>query len=248
MKRARSAISFVEVLVVVATIGVLLAIAAPIWRSAVARSRESASLVKIRENVRLIVAVAASQNDVFPLARPAPGAFTSGPAGSVELPDGSTVFLSWFSQSQGWVLPLLRQVEAPESLWVSPGQAASARLPGGAQYAFPDYLLSHTVMASPRFFDGSHQRAEDCAAQRVVDVKSPAGKGMMIERTATVRLRAGLDSSSDSLAIERPVAFVDGHAALHRLADATEAVINTFAGNKASPVMTTRGGLRGRDF
>jgi prepilin-type N-terminal cleavage/methylation domain-containing protein/prepilin-type processing-associated H-X9-DG protein len=261
----RQGFTLIELLVVIGIIGLLLSLVMP----ALAGARERAREVAASSNLRQVGATfAAYANDfrAFPQrslgVRPEAG---TGQAGLPGLGQPDVLFVQWWPEgsiigvsdywAHSWIWPgiVSRVASWPENfhIWVSPGRRVT--LPDD----MPDVATlqdtvsvrySHTFVAKPELFrPGAPAEVRLLGATRPEDVTFPANKVMLWDAHVAY-LRGPLERVGEHLNAPTPMAFADGHAAIHNPTQALEAVPNPLRFGVASPLHSTLDGVRGRDY
>lgn len=263
--KMRSAFTLIEMLLVIGIIGLLLSLALP----ALGKTRERAREVVAMNNVRQVGSTFASYATDFraypqrPLGtRPESG--TGQPGLGIPVPP-DVLFVQWWPEgtilgvsdywAHAWIWPGLvsRVATWPDNyqLWVSPGR--NVALP--TEVADPEQLertvsirYSHAFVARPELFrDGAEPDARLLAATRPEDVQFPSRKVMLWDADVAY-LRGPLQRVGEHLDAKAPMAFPDGHVALHNPREAQAAAPNPLRFGVASPLHSTKDGVRGIDY
>lgn len=246
----RRGISLIEVLVVIAAMGVLLAIAVPAFMSARRSGQDAVSLSNIRQCAAQIIAAAEEDNGLFPHAsRPSDLVDGRGqPTVEVLFPGGGSFGFSWFAHSTAWNVILFARGEPMTEAWYSP-IGESQRQPNYSSFLrITDYYAGHGFFTDPTYFDGvTRQTAALCKVQSLYHVSHPSNKGLLAE--SSHRLTGGNEvPNRERLTLRRPLAAVDGHATIRQFIAPRPTVPNSLQGNVDFPVLTTALGVRGLDW
>jgi prepilin-type processing-associated H-X9-DG protein len=157
--------------------------------------------------------------------------------------------------AHSWIWPgiVSRVASWPDNyqIWVSPGR--NVTLP--TDVADPGELertvsvrYSHTFVARPELFkEGAEPERKLLGAVRPEDVTFPSQKVMLWDGDVAY-LRGPLERKGEHLNAPAPMAFADGHAAIHNPLDAKPAVPNPLRFGVASPLHSTKDGARGIDY
>ncbi|TVQ32008.1 MAG: prepilin-type N-terminal cleavage/methylation domain-containing protein, partial [Phycisphaeraceae bacterium] len=241
----RRGVTLIELLVVFGVLAVLLAILTPVLGMVRSTAADTASLSNIRQSTSGVIVHCESSSGLFPLGKSGSSnmSFMGQQRGILlRLPDNSDYAMSWFGQTAYWPLILWSMGDEPAEAWWSPDAGNTALTP----YRPSDYLLTQSVMAGPSYWE--REASQDPASwrpMRYTDVVSPSRKGLLVEhpQRASMRWRTKAPLQRAS-----PVSFVDGHARLLRLTDATPPVANTWQGDSKMPVIHTERGVLGHDY
>ncbi len=254
--------TLVEVMVAIAVIGVLLAITIVALRGVRASAQQGQSLSNLRANAQRFHLHAAERR-VFPVAKP--GTDPNPPIRSRSASDAAEfvtirfdtpiggvggVGFWYFGNETSWTYYLASLGDDPATeTWWSPSIARddpTARNPRAPMRLESDYLYSHAFMAGPEYFVDTESRHYSMfRAIRPDEVAHPSGKGMLIERPEGVRAR---HPGAPAELAPTPMAFADGHASAHRLADARPAMPSAPGTTPNRPIIVTFRGSDGRDY
>lgn len=262
----RSGVSIVEVLVAVGVVSVLLSLAFPALLNARARTAEVVSMARTRSIAGDMQAYAdmashwpeATSIDAFP-----------SPI-SVSLDredfDPGVLILPWWPQplhliaDSPWdmallwpaLLSLVTPWEQGIEIWISPGQVggSSDNQQDGASFRpyRTSYQYSNSSIASPRLWAGAAGADESLIAPtKPSDVAFPANKVLVWDGDLAYLPRPPRRVDGHWLH-PTPMAFADGHAAVHTPADAAAGVANPLNNNIDTRLHNTPDGVLGRDY
>lgn len=241
--RSERAFSLIEVLVVIAIIGVLIAIALPALSMARTMANQSQSLANLR-----------TQAQVFDHYTQEYGTYPFGRSGLAHPPGASdppvyTGFSIWMIDRH-WATLMHDVAPWPEHYmtWLSPGadeerfrQAVSGQ--GGSNMSQPSYHYSLCFVGDPRLWRNPTDPDDSLIrATRPHQVQHPSAKVLLQDaEMAFVR-----PERRDRRA--RPVLLADGSASARRDGDAREPVQNPLTSSDARIYHDTPSGIHGMDF
>lgn len=242
----RRGVTLLEVLAVIAIVGVIFALALP----AIGAARERAGAMRSLSNLRQIAGAFEGyirDYQTYPFGQQ--GRLYA----SKYLGEPGETF-PHFEFDIAW--PVLMQGHAPwDEFWKvmsSPGKATHALRAGES---FPtSYIYSNSFLARPELWSGRTGDYTESLLRPVTpaDVRYPSQKVLMWDGVvAYLRDPRPLDDWTGFVADPTPMLFVDGHARDHRVAQATDPVINPL--RKQHPggwikLSNTRDGAAGRDY
>lgn len=233
-------LSLVETLAVVGVLGVLIAIAIPVLRSARAASEESVSMARCRECV-MMLQTQPSSAERFPMGNLGGPLYNPlGPTAWVELSNGDALFFPWFAHSSSWNWAVVSLGEPVSEAWISPSRRGDVHGPMDS-----DYRLTHAVMAARSHWTRSGEQSPSMwGGQLIAGLARPASKVLIWESGEALRGRVAGESG---FGVARPLGFADGHVENRNLLDAREGVYNRFI-DYSSPLLTTEHGTAGWDY
>lgn len=244
ISRSRVGATLVEVLVVIGVIGVLFSIAFPALLNARASGGQVKSLSQARDVALLLGQFAESNRETYLAVRPNTNysqSFNPNSGGASFTNDADARWMSrhwWPNALNGLGFIDLRD---RWNEFTSPGADVTAET-----YRFPSFMYSNSFVAAPQLwmdsFNGSTEALRDVRAS---EVSFPSHK-VIVWDGAVAYLPPGQIPEQ----AVRPMAFVDGHASVHRIRDATEPVLNQLnsAGWRGMKLHNTQAGVLGRDF
>lgn len=237
--------TLVEALVVVAIVSTLAAISFPVLRMMRIAGLDTVSLSRVGECAQLLHTYSFDRGGRVPLGEIANDLVDSNrPTTTLEMPNGNLVAFTWFAHASSWNLVLRSLGEPDGEVWRSPSRTGDS---GAVDWAAgADYLLTHAAMTNASYWlEESAQTSENCVASRFSDARHPSKKALLWERWRHVVQRR---TSDDPLAAPTPVSFFDLHARLAHPRNASDPVVNRFAGDIRAPLLTTRLGIDGYDY
>jgi len=241
--------SLVELLVVIGVLGILIAIVVPSLRGARGVTGQTVCLSNLRGIGVTFGEYASEYRGQYPYP---PNDNLYAPPDGVD--SGILTASRWEIRTQ-WPTVVASMAPWREFFpsWVCPGAPRGEGGPwesdpdpmsvGGANT--PSYLYSHSFIARPQLWSGDSD-ADESLLQPVweSDVVNPSAKVMLWD-SEMAHLSAATSAQRDS----RPLLFADSHAAMHRVSEASEPVMNPLR-DGATPLVfnDTRDGVRGRDY
>lgn len=241
----RSGFTLIELLVSIGIIGVLLAIAVPALRGVRDSGREVVCLANLRSLGMTVEEYTQSHGREFPFAPPGTWIPTSPPSeGAISKVRGAHWDLSHSWPGLMGDVALWRE-HFPS--WICPGAPRNPQKPWNASEQFggsslSSYAYSNSFIARPQVWTPDATPDDRLLSPaRTQDVAFASAKVIFydLEMAHTV-VKPGTDP-------QRPMLFVDGHAALKRRGDAAAPVVNPFTGG-ASPLHDTPFGAKGHDY
>jgi len=255
--RTHNAFTIIEVLVVIGIIGVLIAILLPTLAGARIAARETESLTNAR-TIFMSFNQYAEEQETYPF------------PGQVEEDTGNEDAWSFYwyppvtivASTNIWIMdrmwPAMLSEVAPWEehfqFWVSPG--ADKDLPSHDDFGDGDgepgwrigYEYSNSFIGSPKLWSG------DAAPDRALlqpsaphQVQFPSSKVAIFDRDLAYRTkRPGVRHGHYDA--PTPMAFVDGHAAVHNPLDAQEGTANPLNAGDTRTLHNTLNGINGVDF
>jgi len=238
-----SGFTLIELLVVIGIIGLLLSVLLPSLGRARAKVQQTASLSNLRTLVQFITTYTNRRQANFPFLP----ADTFVPAGCAITKIKSSDF---WSVERLWpgllydIAPYDQNIE----LYLSPGALGVSR-DVDSDCGWPtSYMYSHSFVARPELWtDGAQPDERLLAPTRVTEVVDASAKAILWDWELAYLAERPAVRGPD-LAQPTPIGFVDGHAAVHIPANASEPVPNVLLDNDASRLHNTRDGVRGRDY
>jgi len=233
-----------ELLVSIGVFGLLIGILLP----ALLRSRDAARgtvcLANLRGAVQTFDNYRHENGDEHPFAPPGTWFMTDLDGGLVHPGRHWDLAIRW-----GAVVKKTAPWPAHFGSWVCPGSGRKAEAPwlpqepfGGMGNGVPSYSYSNSFVARPALWDGRTEAEESFyEPTRGSDVRHPSAKALLFDWEMAHLTRT---KSSD----RRPVAFADGHAAMHALSESTPPVPNPLKAGLAERLHDTRAGVLGRDY
>lgn len=197
--------TLVESLIVVAVIGILVAIAIPALRGARHNADAASNLADLRTHASIIALYTADQNAAFPN-------FIDPRLGTGPLPGTSITDLAYFSQSSLWPFPLLNtyyNFDWPHEVFYL--RSAEGDLDGGTIGHNPSYVYGATLLAFPSYWN---QETRLDPPMQLGIVKSTQVRYSSNKSLFDVVVQDGwLDTNGTSARARVLAAFVDGSAA-----------------------------------
>ncbi|MEM1184513.1 MAG: type II secretion system protein [Planctomycetota bacterium] len=256
----RRAFSIVELMVVIAIIGVLISILLPALGAARSASRQVLALANARTLHQTFELYLDSNDETYPFV---PG-FADPNLGGEQV-----VFVNWYPEGTvigtndrfmlAWAWPALISTIAPweehYETWVSPGKPtelpedwvdSQEREPGEEI----SWRLSNTFLADPAAWDGK-ANADPMVFRAVKrpDIAFPSGKALAWD-THLAYLSRRPDLRDGHWDADAPIAFADGHAEVRNPLDGTEPADTGFGFSETGPraLADTPDGVRGLDY
>jgi len=261
-RAARRGVTLLEVLVAIAVIAVLLGITLPALRGA----RTAAGQVESVSNARTVASAMLAYADAFgrwPFAyanqsapgAPRPDGVRPGTIAFPTIPPGSFIGTGdHWQHATLWpgLVALVAPWEEHLHAWLSPGRyddtIEEQTKDGQFIGAEVSYLYSTSFIATPALWSGSATADQSLVAPtRPEDVASPANKVLVWDGDLAYRPERSQRFEGHWLA-PTPMAFVDGHAAVHHPLDAAPGVANPLNNNSSVRLHNTPGGVLGRDY
>ncbi len=266
-RRPHGGFTLIEILVSISVVAVLVSLALP----SLAAAREGARQTKALANVRSVGSafmMYADQYGYWPFVgkgRPPVGQAQVDGAPAMEedvlgvywWPKGTIIATSevW---EMAWLWPAPLSVMFPwedhYATWVSVGR--KTRLPEGGQFLgevqrTTSLRYSNSFLATGRLWAKEGWNAPPpptlVRGTRVADVRSPARKVLLWDGDLSYLGRAP-ERVGDHYRHATPMAFADGHAALHDPTTARAPVKNPLAPYDATPLHDTENGVEGEDY
>ncbi len=234
--------TLLELLAVIAVLGILLAVLLPALASVFAASRETVSLSNVRQLHTAVDAYTIGRDGEYPAFEDGEYYPTTG------LGNAMFAFPYWQVATHwtGAVFGTLEYSAETEAVFVSPGSPRS----DGPGIAFPSsYHYSTSFAGLPSLWSGS--AAADMSLRRpsrTEQVRWPEAKVLLWDFEVPWNDARSVTPEGD-LTVESPMAFADGSARTERPIDASAAVENPFehAWGRAR-LHNTPDGVRGRDY
>lgn len=261
---SRAGFTLIELLVVIAIIGVVTSIVLPALGGARTKARQTISLANTR-SIAQSFELYAGAHRVLPF----PGQVESEHTGGLE----GVYSMNWYARdglaiiavTEVWPMATLWPALVSDitpwdeafGTWVSPGR--SKELPGiddifGEREPSDvvSYEYSNSFLARPRIWSGDRDAPADADRSMVAptkpsDVRSPSGKVMLFDTDLTY-LREQPEIVEGHYDALTPMAFVDGHAAVHNPLDATAGAPNPLNGTDIRRLHNTPNGVQGVDY
>lgn len=250
-------VTLIELMISLGVIAALIAITVP----ALSGARISAAELRSLSNARQVSADMQAYADRFghwPFS--APG---TAPPGYQETPPAGYLIVQWWPpQAQFFIIvsnhwqhsnlwPGLVAVVAPweehYETWISPGAEPSS-LYNNNHGPETSYLYSNSFVGSPALWSGSAPADSALIApMKPADVAHPANK-VLVWDASLAYLPQRPASVEGHLNHLTPMAFADGHAAVHNPLDAAAGVPNPLNNNNSDRLHNTPGGVQGRDY
>ena len=252
--RVAHGFTIVDLMVTIGVMSVLLGITLPAMLGARNRSRELVCVANLHGLAQTVSAYAQEHKGRYLFEKGGDGTqfpSTLDRRGSVTIPHAWSLEIQWtfllFDTAPWdeyfatWLCPGAPRLEGTP--WGSGGIIGLDGQPiGNAQSS---YNYSHSFVASPSVWSGDSDADEALIRPILVsEVAYPANKVMfwdseMAHLSVRRRTAAALD--------RRPMLFADGHAAVMRMSEASEPVVNPFT-DVARRLVDTRDGVDGRDY
>ncbi len=212
----------------IAVVAILIAVAVPVIQKSRAQANHAGVLSKVQQCSATLLSFAESNGQRFPVVMPLDAA--SGSMIEIRTPEAKLT-THYFAQITMWNVAIEALgggfVEGVQRVERSPA-VSWARSPS-------DFLLGQAFMTEPGYWEpGATQTRAMWRAAGLSEVQFPAQKAMLHDPA---------ESAAGSA-----IAFVDGHAETRPLEDSTVGVRNSLDNNLNRPLVTTRGGVRGRDY
>ncbi len=208
-RAATTGFTLIEVLVVVAIVGILILLATPALKRARTDTREQVSLSNLRSHGQIVASYLNDSNGVFPhFTKPGEEVTLSARGGAVQ------VQARYFDAARTWHVALADGYYAGDTAsasFLSP-EARAALGPGHASVRPTSYWYSCSFLADPEFYEWGKRRDgfEQLRGVRAAQVQFPGQKSVFGE------YRVAVDDSV-SPPVHAPIdpgnfSFVDGHA------------------------------------
>lgn len=242
----RRGFTIIELLVSIGIIGVLFAISLPALLGARVRASELRSVANAR-SIASDMHAYADVKGTYPFVKIVPGG-----TATVRAP---STFTAMQILSNVWMLikawPGLVMEVAPleehYATWVSPGRDTS--VPGlNEPSGLTSYNYSTSFLASPALWSGTATADPDLIRPtKPADVAFPSNKVLVWDsELAYLAKRPPLVEGLSNH--PTPMAFADGHAAVHNPLDATPGIENPFQPGEGTRLLDTPNGVLGRDY
>lgn len=262
----RPAFSLVELMVVIGVIALILAIALPALGGARASAKQTLALTNLRSTQQLFEQYAAD-NGRYPFR-----AAGEQPAGLDEPVEPDVVTYRWYPEgvvlatsnhfdiATLWpaIVVELEDWPAIAETWVSPGREFElpeiedlmngVEIDPGEMFSI---VYSNSFVARPNLWTPERGDTIDRLAElrptRPSEVRAPAGKVMLWDRHLAY-LKTEPERVDGHYRERTPMAFADGHGALHDPTEASPGVANPLNGGDETTLHNTREGVYGIDY
>lgn len=250
----RRAFTIIELLVVIGVIGVLLSLTLPALRSARDAGRTLVCVANLHSLGQTMVAYNDAHDGKYPFVRNGNGKLFPTPTYPGDT--SAATIPNPFSLEIQWTILMFDIAPWDEyfASWLCPGAPRDPARPwDGTNVLDGDgalvinnlssYSYSTSFVASPSLWSG-HSEADESLLRPTLasEVAHPSNKVLMWDSEMahlSVKTAATLD--------RRPMLFTDGHAAVMRLSEAAEPVVNPFTG-EARKLVDTPHGVDGVDY
>lgn len=246
------AFTVIEVLIVIAIVGLLIAISLPGLGAARARAKEAHCVAIIRNAHGLVAMYAADASDLPPHGGYQPGSLATGEPAVRLMYTHTGIEVAYFNQTHLWTDVVANwQGEAvvgatcPSTKDSSHAVSPPPDAHGGTGNA-SSYYVSAAYFADPAFWQPTPvHRESHFITQRVATTRFPSDKALLYEHHVRHIDGHGLTPLS-AMCKRSPVAFTDGHASV-RPFRGVEAVHAIHDVNSPMPHSHTPNGVLGRD-
>lgn len=246
------AFTIIEILIVIAIVGLLIAISLPGLGAARARAKEAHCVASIRNAHGLVGMYAADASDLPPHGGYQRGSLATGEPAVRVMYTSTGIEVSYFYQTWLWgTIAAFWQGEAIVGA-TCPSTDESRRVIHpprddiGDTGSFSSYCVSAAFFADPAFWQPTPAyRESEFAAQRIATTRFPSDKALLYEHYVAHVEGDSITPLSDACK-RSPVAFTDGHASA-RPFQGVEAVRTIHDPQSPMPHSHTPNGVLGRD-
>jgi len=236
VRRTRTAFTLIEVLVVIAIIGVLVSIALPVL--AVAREAADRRAQEKRQNDAHLALrhYAMDHRQEFPYYA------TPGTLDAHLMVSDYPLVSGYWAQSLAWAA-YVTDLGYETGLFHGPRPIDDSPPTRPRHAYYVRHELTLTAFAAPNYFsDFANQDIDLHGPQRWSVIAHPSRKGLLIRSASDETGRTRLPN------VEQIVTFADGHTETRRMREFRRGVRLFYWNSAQSPVLTTRDGLQGRDL
>jgi len=241
------AFTLVEILVVISVVMLLLGLSIAALSNARRNAGHVLDLAGLRDDGAIITAYSGNRDGRVPARFPERDvAGVPGDMVRIDLPEGGWVVSTYFAHAASW------RIVAHADGFIDERISLPADYIQGAGSERELTTLSHAFLAQPAYWSGDSgaQFKARWRIMRLSEVGSPALKALVVSSKHR-RPRAPGDTTGigeeDKITPPLAAAFVDGHAAMVQPERFGPCVPNTLVGIRASPMLTTKDGVNGKD-